>query len=50
MNSFKIVIRKRVVGFIERLKVSNNSIISSIDNLWKMKFDNWDPWIELLHI
>ena len=34
IDSFEILIRKRVVGFIERLKVSNNSIISCIDNSW----------------
>ena len=39
INSFEILIRKRVVGFIERLKVSSNSIISCIDKSWKMKFD-----------
>ena len=49
IDSFEILIRKRVVGFIERLKVSNNSIISCIDNSWKMKFEIWNPWIKLLY-
>ena len=30
--SFEIIVRKRVVGFTERLKVSENSIVSCIDN------------------
>ena len=34
-----IIVWKRVVGFIERLKVSDISIISCIDNSWKMKFN-----------
>ena len=33
INGCEILVRKRTVGFIERLKVSNNSIISCIDNL-----------------
>ena len=36
IDSLEILIRKRVVGFTERLKVSNNSIISCIDNSWKI--------------
>ena len=49
MDSFEILVRKRVVGFIDRFKVRNNSIISWIDNSWKMKFDIWNPWIKLLY-
>ena len=48
IDSFEVLVRKRVAGFIERLKDSNNSIIFCIDNLWKMIFDTWDPWIKLL--
>ena len=47
IDSFEVLVRKRVAGFIERLKDSNNSIIFCIDNSWKMKFDIWDPWIKL---
>ena len=32
IDSFEVLIRKRVVGFIDRFKVRNNSIISWIDN------------------
>ena len=49
IDSFEILVRKRVVDFTERLKVSENSIISCIDNSWKMKFDIWNPWIKLLY-
>ena len=49
IDSFEILIRKRVVGFIERLKVSINSIISCIDNSWKMKFEIRNPWVKLLY-
>ena len=51
IDSFEILVRKRVVGFIERLKVCNKSIISCIDNSWKMRFDIklWNPWIKLLY-
>ena len=38
IDSFEILVRKRLVGFTERLKVSENSIISCIDNSWKMQF------------
>ena len=48
IDSFEVLVRKRVAGFIERLKDSNNSIIFCIDNSWKMKFDIWDPWIKQL--
>ena len=39
IESFEILVRKRVVGFTERLKVSENLIISCIDNSWKMQFE-----------
>ena len=49
IDSFKILVRERVFGFIERLEVSNNSIIRCIDISWKMKFEIWNPWIKLLY-
>ena len=49
IDSFKILVRKCVVGFTERLKVSENSIISCFDNSWKMQFEIWNPWIKLLY-
>ena len=49
IDSFEILVRKRVVGFTERLKVSENSIISCIDNSWKMQFEIWNSWIKLLY-
>ena len=49
IDSFEILVRKRVVGFTERLKVSENSIISCIDTSWKMQFEIWNPWIKLLY-
>ena len=48
IDSFEVLVRKRVAGFIERFKDSNNSIIFSIYNSWTMKFCIWDPWIKLL--
>ena len=48
IDSFEILVRKHVAGFIERLKDSNNSIMFCIDNSWKIKFDICDPWIKLL--
>ena len=49
IDSFEILVRKRVVGFTERLKISKNLIISCIDNSWKMQFEIWNPWIKLLY-
>ena len=49
IDSFKILVKKRVVGFNERLKVSENSIISCIDNSWKMQFEIWNSWIKRLY-
>ena len=49
IDSFEILVRKRVVGFTKRLKVSENLIISCIDNSWKMQFEIWNPWIKLLY-
>ena len=46
--SFEILVRKRIVAFIERLNDSNNSISICINNSWQIKFDIWDPWINLL--
>ena len=50
INSFKILVRKLVVGFTERLKVSKNFIISCVDNSLKTKFDIWNPWLKLLYL
>ena len=49
IDSFEILVRKHVDGFTERLKVSENSIISCIVNSWKMQFEIWNPWIKLLY-
>ena len=38
IDSFGILIRKRVDGFTGRLKVTKNSIICCIDNSLKIKF------------
>ena len=38
-DSFEILVRKRVIGFTERLILSKNLIIGSIDNSWKIKFN-----------
>ena len=48
IDSFENLVRKLVVNVTERLKVSENSIISCIHNLWKIKFKIWNPWIKLL--
>ena len=39
IDSFEILVRKRVVCFTELLKVSEHSIISCIDKSWKMLFE-----------
>ena len=39
IDSIEDLVRKRAVGFIARLKQSNNPIIFCIVNSWKMKFD-----------
>ena len=36
IDNFKILVKKRVVGFIERLKGSNNLTVSCINNSGKM--------------
>ena len=48
-SSFEMLVRKRAVGFTERLKVSENSITSCIDNSWKMQLEIWNAWIKLLY-
>ena len=45
--SFEILVRKHLVGFIERLKYGHNSVIFCIDKSRKMKFDIWDLWTKL---
>ena len=48
IDSFEVLIRKRILGFTERLNNCENAIIKCINNSWVLRFDIWSPWNELL--
>ena len=50
IDSFEVLIRKRLFGFTERLNNCENTIIKCINNSWVLRFDIWSPWNELLFI
>ena len=50
IDSFEVLIRKRIFGFTERLNNSENTIIKCINNSWVLRFDIWSPWNKLLFI
>ena len=39
IDSFEVLIRKRIFGFTERLNNCENSIIKCINNSWVLRFD-----------
>ena len=50
IDSFEVLIRKRIFGFTERLINCENTIIKCFNNSWVLRFDIWSPWNELLFI
>ena len=50
IDSFEVSIRKRIIGFTERLNNCENTIIKCINNSWVLRFDIWIPWNELFFI
>ena len=50
IDSFEVLLRKRIFGFTERLYNYENTIIKCINNSWVLRFDIWSPWNELIFI
>ena len=47
IDSFEVLIRKRIFGFTERLHNCENTIIKCINKSRVLRFDIWSPWNEL---
>ena len=50
IDSFEVLVRKRIFGFTEQLNNCENTIIKCTNNSWVLRFDSWSPWNELLFI
>ena len=44
------VIRRSLFGFIQRLSVSQNSIVRSIELSWFVRIELWDFWTKTLYL
>ena len=44
------VIRRSLYGFIQRLSVSQNSIVRTIEQSWLDKIKLWDVWDRVLYL
>ena len=44
------VIRRSLFGFIQRLSVSQNSIVRSIEQSWFVRIKLWDFWTKILYL
>ena len=43
------VIRRSLYGLIQRLSVSQNSIVRTIDQSWLVRIKLWDVWPKVLY-
>ena len=50
IDSLEALVRKCIFGFMERLNISDNTIIKCINNSRILRFDIWSPWNDLLFI
>ena len=50
IDSFKVLIRKRIFGFTQRVNNCENAITKYNNNSWVLIFNMWSPWDELLFI
>ena len=48
IDSFEVLIRKRIFDFKERLNNCENNIVKCINNSRVLRFDIWSPWNEQL--
>ena len=44
------VIRRSLYGFIQRLSVSQNSIVRTIGQSWLVRIKLWDVWAKVLYL
>ena len=44
------VIRRNLFGFIQRLSISQNSIIRALEHSWHIKIKHWDCWTKILYL
>ena len=44
------VIRRSLYGFIQRLSVSQNSIVRTIEQSWLVRIKLWDVWAKVLYL
>ena len=48
--NFETTLRKNTFGFMQRLQQSINTIISTLYQLWIVRFDIWNSWIKSLYV
>ena len=45
-----IVIRRNLFGFIQRLSISQHSIIRALEHSWHIKIKHWDCWTKMVYL
>ena len=48
--NFETMLRKNIYGFMQRLELSNNTIICNLYQSWIVRCDIWNSWIKSLFI
>ena len=50
LPNFDTVIRRSLYGYIQRLSVSQNSIVCTIEQSWLVKIKLWNDWAKVLYL
>ena len=50
LSNLDTVIRRNLFGFIQRLSISQNSIIHALEHSWHIKIKLWDCWTKVLYL
>ena len=50
LHNLDTVIRRNLFGFIQRLSISQNSIIRALEHSWHIKIKLWDCWTKILYL
>ena len=50
LTNLDTVIRRNLFGFIQRLSISQNSIIRALEQSWHIKIKHWDCCTKILYL
>ena len=50
LSNLDTVIRRSLYGFMQRLSVSQHSIVRAIEQSWLVRIKLWDAWAKVLYL